>query len=154
MPRAPVTRRSRRGRDNQDDDEAPKKKTEVTELVVISSDESTDDENAPIAERLERLRKKRAETTLAAEVLKGDVERLEELYEQEKAAERARAQKRHHSPSLSPTPGPSRRQADRSPSDTDRDSVAERVQKKRRPDTGWTRSKSVLDMQQTITVLF
>ncbi len=117
----------------------------VKETITISS---SDDEDAPIAQRLERLRKKRAETTIAAEILKEDVRRLEERLEQEQAEE-AQAKMRRRSSTSSPRPGTSRQTQQRrsrssasspppgpSVEDTDQESVAERVHRKRKNETG------------------
>ena len=113
----------------------PKKRTEET---VEISDSSSDNESLPIAERIRRLRKKKADTTLAAGVIEQDLEHLEELQREEEAKEAARLQREKEAAAAKrdrEEAGPSRRRK-RTIEVSDDESVAERVQRRRKTDTG------------------
>ncbi len=130
----------RKPREKSPESEEEEEQEEVHEI-------SSDDESLPIAERLRRLRKKKADTTLANAILEQDLERLEELAAEEERAVRAeeervaraeeeRAQRRRDKEEAGPSRArrPSGRRS--AIQDTDDESVAERVQKRRKTDYG------------------
>ncbi len=118
-----------------------KSKAEGTAQQPYEITSSSDDEDMSVSERLRRLRKKRADNTIAAEILKQDVERLEELERQERAAqaeeeERQRAERearRRDKDEAGPSSGHKHRRRIRDHSESE--SVAERV-RRRKTDTG------------------